>query len=344
MNVTRSSRERPHESSLQKLKPTAKWNPSKAAKTPHFGSPWIVVATGPLYVMGHGSVNIKGSSWQMATTAELLIPLSIKNFIANPVSFRLKKSTEQTVTSSLKSPQNEIFDVLETSRPPDLPQQWYYPPNSLGPFQWMKVRQVGRGLLNYANTCFLNATIQALAYCPAFAQDCLIGKHGNRCCRRQKKQVCGFCQFECHIKQLFDPPDSQSSFASLPPLLVKLLRKEVRMNQGIGMSDWFGFQNCAHEWLVQFLDFLSKYDLPPELQKDFEAGRVRGSDLATCYLQQMFSGCFQDSKTCHVCHKSTANYELNTCIRVPINGFKSLESALQKAFQPELLTGSNRPT
>lgn len=284
------------------------------------------------------------------------IPLTVKT-IVTPVRFRSKAKPEESITISsdpktgtqlpIQQESCNIFDVLETNRPPELPQYWFYPPDRLGPFHWTtEHRSIGKGLANYANTCFLNATIQALSYCPPFAHGCLSGKHSSRCLRKQRNQVCGFCLFELHVKGLFDASESQQNssdkIASFPPMFVKLLRKEIRMNQGF--NNWFGFQNCAHEWLVQFLDFLSKYDLPPDLQKDFEAGRIRGSDLATCYLHQLFSACFQESKICQVCNKSTVNYELNTCIRLSItDGSSSLEGALQKVFRPELLTSSNRP-
>ncbi|XP_055388811.1 ubiquitin carboxyl-terminal hydrolase 36-like [Condylostylus longicornis] len=287
---------------------------------------------------------------------QFFISLAETTIVNKTVKFRLKTAVEESVTSLLSTNEEKktdtgnvsspILDVLETNRPPDLPQHWFYPPGHLGSFQWgKKWRYMGRGLLNYANTCFLNATIQALAYCPPFAQDCLAAKHSNRCLRKKRNQVCGFCQFEILVRNLFSKTEEgKPRIASFPPLFIKLLRKEIKMNQGIsfGGNDWFGVQNCAHEWLIQFIDLLSKYDLPPELQQDFENGRVRGADSATCYLQQMFSSCFQESKICQVCHKSTSNYELNTCIRVSITD-GSLESGLQHAFKPELLSGSNQP-
>lgn len=244
-------------------------------------------------------------------------------------------------SSSDTSVSSPIFDVLDTHRPPDLPSQWLYPPGRLGSFSWVNVKGIGKGHANFANTCFLNATVQSLAYCVPFAEDCLNGRHSARCVRREQKQVCGFCHFERHLRHLLSSERPNESIARWHPTLLQLMKKEIRMNQGYG--GWYGAQNCAHEWLVQFLDFLIKYDLPPHLQKDFEHGRLRLPDLATSYLHQLFSGCIEESKICQSCNKASTRYELNTCFRVPLHGSRSVVKALRATFEPELLTGSNRP-
>lgn len=267
---------------------------------------------------------------------DLAIPIKSYDVVPRPVRFRRAEAAQGTLQTSRPGNAN-ILDVLDTSRPPAEPWYWFHPPADIGPFTWTRTKQFGRGLANFANICFLNATVQCLAYCTPFSQDCLAGQHAARCARRLRKEVCGFCYFERQIQALLNP--AERSPASWPAPLLQLLKKEIRMNQG----SWYGAQNCAHEWLVQFLDFLTKYDLPPELQKDFERGKLRSTELATCYLHQVFSGEFQEKKTCKQCGKASVRYDLNACIRVLVSPSKSLQEALRATFETEELTGSNRP-
>ncbi|CDJ56693.1 ubiquitin carboxyl-terminal hydrolase, putative [Eimeria maxima] len=49
---------------------------------------------------------------------------------------------------------------------------------------WRKCRGVGLGLLNPHTLCFVNSVVQALAYTPGFADDCLEERHRLSCCSR----------------------------------------------------------------------------------------------------------------------------------------------------------------
>jgi hypothetical protein len=46
---------------------------------------------------------------------------------------------------------------------------------------WQSIGQVGLGIQNLGNTCFLSSTLQALSYIPAFAQYLLSEQHGRSC-------------------------------------------------------------------------------------------------------------------------------------------------------------------
>ena len=59
---------------------------------------------------------------------------------------------------------------------------------------WSKIKKTGVGLLNIGNNCYLNATLQCLAYTPPLSQ-WLIGKpHSNSCRFKQLKGFCSLCE------------------------------------------------------------------------------------------------------------------------------------------------------
>jgi hypothetical protein len=75
---------------------------------------------------------------------------------------------------------------------------------------WSKIRKIGIGLLNLGNNCYLNATLQCLAYTPAFSQ-WLIGRPHSPLCRfKQIKGFCSLCEVELIINEIFS---SCSGFA-----------------------------------------------------------------------------------------------------------------------------------
>jgi uncharacterized UBP type Zn finger protein len=244
------------------------------------------------------------------------------------------------ISGSAKQREKSIVNVFDTLQHYEKPKKWFFPPNSFGDFCWKSICSVGKGLPNVANICFLNATVQALVYCPPFAQDCLNGRHSRGCPYQETKQLCGFCHFEHHVCHLLKHDASKNQVAKWNSTFLQLMRKEIRMNGGQG--NWFGAQNCAHEWLIQFFDFLIKYDLPIENRIDFNHGKISTADISTIYVHQLFSFFTEESKICCACSTKTARYELNTCFRIPLNDDHSVVKALKSAFEPELLSGSNQ--
>lgn len=70
--------------------------------------------------------------------------------------------------------------------------------------QWCKIRKTGIGLLNLGNNCYLNATLQCLAYTPPLSQWLVFRPHSPMCKFKQLKGFCSLCEVEKIIYDIFN--------------------------------------------------------------------------------------------------------------------------------------------
>jgi ubiquitin C-terminal hydrolase len=61
---------------------------------------------------------------------------------------------------------------------------------------WSKIKKNGVGLLNLGNNCYLNATLQCLAYTPPLSQWLITRTHSSSCRFKQLKGFCSLCEVE----------------------------------------------------------------------------------------------------------------------------------------------------
>ncbi len=69
---------------------------------------------------------------------------------------------------------------------------------------WSKIRKIGIGLLNLGNNCYLNATLQCLAYTPPLSQWLVAKPHSPSCKFKQSKGFCSLCEVERIIYDIFN--------------------------------------------------------------------------------------------------------------------------------------------
>ena len=70
--------------------------------------------------------------------------------------------------------------------------------------QWSKIRKIGSGLHNLGNNCYLNATLQCLAYTPPLSQWLINKPHSPVCKFKQLKGFCSLCEVEKIIYDIFN--------------------------------------------------------------------------------------------------------------------------------------------
>jgi ubiquitin carboxyl-terminal hydrolase 36/42 len=69
---------------------------------------------------------------------------------------------------------------------------------------WNKIRKTGIGLLNLGNNCYLNATLQCLAYTPPLSQWLVAKTHSVTCKFKAVKGFCSLCEVEKIIYDIFN--------------------------------------------------------------------------------------------------------------------------------------------
>jgi ubiquitin carboxyl-terminal hydrolase 36/42 len=125
-----------------------------------------------------------------------------------------------------------------------------------------------RGLVNLGNTCFLNATLQCLAYLPTFCQ-CVISlpnsstsssiqnQQGQKTVMTLGKKITMYMQLILG-KMHGLPPDNTTS--SIAP---KALYSAIPLLSGSGRGYTFrpGRQEDAHEFLIHLLDTMQNGEL-----------------------------------------------------------------------------------
>lgn len=148
-------------------------------------------------------------------------------------------STIQTTTNSITngtcSKQNSASSSSSSSA------------HSLLELNWSKIRKIGIGLLNLGNNCYLNATLQCLAYTPPLSQWLLSKPHSPTCKFKQIKGFCSLCEVERIIGDIFNSANG----CAKPNTLCFNIRK---------ISNVFsvGTQEDASEFFTTLLESMAK--------------------------------------------------------------------------------------
>ena len=68
----------------------------------------------------------------------------------------------------------------------------------------IEIHKKGVGLRNFGNFCYLNATLQCLAYTPVLSQWLVSKQHSPSCKFKQSKGFCSLCEVERIIYDIFN--------------------------------------------------------------------------------------------------------------------------------------------
>ncbi|KAM9555555.1 LOW QUALITY PROTEIN: ubiquitin carboxyl-terminal hydrolase 42-like [Guaruba guarouba] len=194
-----------------------------------------------------------------------------------------------------------------------------FPPEKIC-MDWQQPLNVGVGLHNLGNTCYLNATLQCLTYTPPLANYMLSLEHGKSC---HEEDFCMMCTLEAHINQVL-----RCSNNAVKPISV------IKGLQRIGKHFRYGSQEDAHEFLSFTLDALQKACLNGSTTWD-------ASSQATTLIYQIFGGYLRSRVKCLSCKAVSDRHEPFLNITLDIETVTSVTEALEQFVKPEQLGGEN---
>ncbi|KAL8587837.1 hypothetical protein ACOMHN_021055 [Nucella lapillus] len=230
----------------------------------------------------------------------------------------LKPSKENEESSAMMNGPGPSGDA-RTGESLPTPRVVIYPPEKVQ-LKWRGMLKVGGGLMNLGNTCFLNATLQCLAYTPALANYCLSDQHTRTC---NQHGFCMMCTMIQHIKTALN--HSGSAFKPNSVLYkLKYIAKHFR----------HGRQEDAHEFLRLLMDSMQKACLDGHKKLD-------KLSRETTVIHQIFGGFLQSQVQCLKCSARSNTYEPFLDLSLNLKDVTTVEGALAKFVKPDTLEAAN---
>ena len=215
---------------------------------------------------------------------------------------------------SLPEKTSPASKTLSSLTDPLAPAAAGWPPTKT-PLSWEDLSQVGAGLQNMGNTCYVNATLQCLTYTEPLASYVLSQKHGTAC---RKQTSCTLCTLQAHMTRVLCHPGRV--LRPLPLLLAAFHTHK---------------QEDAHEYLMFILDAMQQACLPEDKPSDSQ--HAQDSTL----IQHIFGGYWRSQIQCLHCQSISSTLEPYLDISLDIGAAQSVSQALEQLVKPEMLEGEN---
>ncbi|XP_038181461.2 ubiquitin carboxyl-terminal hydrolase 17-like protein B [Arvicola amphibius] len=179
--------------------------------------------------------------------------------------------------------------------------------------RWKKPYDVGAGLKNTGNSCYLNAALQCLTHTPPLVDYMLSREHSQNC----HEGSCVLCAMEHHV--------SRSLLHS---------RDVIQPSKTLTAAFHKDRQEDAHEFLMFILNAMHISCL----QGSKDLGSTSEHSTLIC---EIFGGSWRSQIKCLRCQETTYILEPFLDITLDIKAAQSVEQALEDLIKEEKLCGEN---
>lgn len=308
--------------------------PSKLNNSLTSSAPSSSAASSPLKPLQNNRTNENGKVVFNAMFPELRPSLLQSNGVKDHVKVPQVGSGDGSKSNVAKPTGLASKNTTSSS---DIPKPKYLidSPNSLM-LEWQNQRQIGPGLTNLGNTCFMNSVIQCLTYCPPLVNSLLKGDHATKCASTSS---CMACLFKNHFREVM----TNRNAGVLTP---KIFASKLKM---LSKNFSWGRQEDAHEYLRHVIDNMCRMAvLSAENEKNkssFGSGfKFDPRSKETTIFNHIFGGYLRSQITCGNCKSTSNTFDHFMDLMLDIKNVSTLERALTKFTSCETLSYDNSYT
>ncbi|KAG1458479.1 hypothetical protein G6F56_006393 [Rhizopus delemar] len=195
-------------------------------------------------------------------------------------------------------------------------------------FKWTFARNIGPGLINAFNTCFLNAVLCCLTYTAPLSQYLLTNNHVANC---TVEGFCGLCAMTEHVNKCFTTAKSLTTNAAISPNYFTTNLKKISSALTLGR------QEDAHEF---FMFLLSSFT------KSYTAigSKLSSNDEEAGLVHLIFGGKLRSRVTCTQCKATSDSYDRFLDMSIDIKGQTKIKEALTKFVETDTIGADDTPS